>query len=36
MLLQHANAGSAELAVEQRAMGRMSMSNGGRSMVMDL
>ena len=31
-LLQHTNAGDAELAGEQSAMGRASMSNGDRSM----
>jgi hypothetical protein len=34
MLLQHANTGNAEFAGEQSAMGRMSMSNGDRSMAM--
>ena len=34
ILLQHTNAGNAELAGEQSAMGRISMSNGDRSMVM--
>ena len=32
ILLQHTNAGNAELAGEQSAMGRISMSNGDRSM----
>ena len=31
-LLQHANTGNAELAGEQSAMGRTSMSNGDRPM----
>jgi hypothetical protein len=34
MLLQHINTGNAELAGEQNAMGRMSMSNGDRSMFL--
>ena len=32
ILLQHTNTGDAELAGEQSAMGRISMSNGDRSM----
>ena len=32
ILLQHTNTGNAELAGEQSAMGRISMSNGDRSM----